>query len=140
MLDSSDKKWIEKTIDERLDTRFAEQDKRLEETMNRRFTEQDKRFEEMIDRRFAEQNDQLNQVFDKRFEDALKSFEQRIDERFDAFETRFMLMMENEIAPMLRIHAEVIPDTYKSYRNLEERVEALELNYDVLKNALSSRF
>ena len=75
MLDSNDKKWIEKTIDERLDTRFAEQ------------------------------NEHLNQVFDRRFEDALKSFEQRIDERFDAFETRFMLMMENEIAPMLRIHA-----------------------------------
>ena len=109
MLDNKDKNWIEETIDAKLDVRFAEQDKRL------------------------------NKVLDERFADAIESFEQRIGERFDAFETRFMLMMENEIAPMLRIHSEVIPDTYKSYRNLEERVEVLEQNYDVLKNVLSSR-
>lgn len=109
MLDNSDKKWIEETIDSRLDERFEEQNKKL------------------------------NRVIDERFADAIESFEQRINERFDAFETRFMLMMENEIAPMLKIHSEVIPDTYKSYRDLEDRVEVLEQNYDVLKNVVSSR-
>ena len=120
MLDSKDKKWIVETIDDKLDTRFEEQEKR-------------------IDARFREQNEKLNRVMDERFADAIRSFEQRIDERFDAFEARFMLMMENEIAPMLRIHAEVIPDTYKSYRLLEDRGELLEQNYDILKNAFSSR-
>lgn len=109
MLDNSDKKWIEETIDSRLDERFEEQNKKL------------------------------NRVIDERFADAIESFEQRINERFDAFETRFMLMMENEIAPMLKIHSEVIPNTYKSYRDLEDRVEVLEQNYDVLKNVVSSR-
>ena len=109
MLDTNDKKWIRETIDESFDERFADAENRL------------------------------NKVMDERFADAIETFDRRINERFDAFETRFMLLMENEITPLLRTHAEVIPDTYKSYRNLEDRVEVLEQNYDVLKNVLSSR-
>ena len=81
----------------------------------------------------------IDERLDERFADAIETFDRRINERFDAFETRFMLLMENEVTPLLKIHAEVIPDTYKSYRNLEERVETLEQNYDVLKNVISSR-
>lgn len=76
---------------------------------------------------------------DERFADAIESFERMINARFDSFERRFMLMMENEISPLLKIHADVIPDTYKSYHDLEERVESLEINYDVLKNAFAHR-
>ena len=124
MLDSNDKIWIRETIDERLDDRFTDAEKRLNKVMDERFADAEKR---------------LNKVMDERFADAIETFDRRINERFDAFETRFMLLLENEITPLLRTHAEVIPDTYKSYRNLEERVEVLEQNYDVLKNVISSR-
>lgn len=71
MLDSNDKKWIRETIDERLDERFADAEKRL------------------------------NKVMDERFADAIETFDRRINERFDAFETRFMLLMENVLSSRL---------------------------------------
>ncbi len=154
MLDSNDKKWIRETIDERLDDRFTDAEKRLNKVMDERFTDAEKRLNKVMDERFTDAENRLNKVMDERFTDAenrlnkvmderfadaIETFDRRINERFDAFETRFMLLMENEVAPLLKIHSEVIPDTYKSYRNLEERVETLEQNYDVLKNVISSR-
>ena len=139
MLDSNDKKWIRETIDERLDDRFTDAEKRLNKVMDERFTDAEKRLNKVMDERFTDAENRLNKVMDERFADAIETFDRRINERFDAFETRFMLLMENEVAPLLKIHSEVIPDTYKSYRNLEERVETLEQNYDVLKNVISSR-
>ena len=139
MLDANDKKWIRETIDERLDERFTDAEKRMNKVMDERFADAEERMNKVMDERFADAEKKLNKVMGERFADAIETFDQRINERFDTFETRFMLLMENEITPLLRTHAEVIPDTYKSYRNLEERVETLEQNYDVLKNVISSR-
>ncbi len=70
-LPSGNKKWIRETIDERLDERFADAEKRL------------------------------NKVMDERFADAIETFDRRINERFDAFETRFILLMENDLKNVL---------------------------------------
>ena len=109
MLDKNDKKWICDTIDEKLDVRFAEQNKRL------------------------------NEVMDARFADMIETLDKRFDERFDRAEHSFRLIIENELKPMLAAHAEVLPGAYRSYSNLEDGVSKIEREQDILKNALVER-
>ena len=78
MLDRVDKKWLE----EMMDRRFAEQNQRIEQ----RFAEQDKRFEEQ-DKRFAVQDKRFEEQ-DKRFEEQDKRFEEQ-DKRFAVQDKRF---------------------------------------------------
>ena len=139
MLDNNDKKWLVETINNVMDVRFVEQDKRLNENMDKRFAEQDKRLNENMDKRFAEQEKRLDETMDIRFADIIKSVDKRIEEQFDRFEKGFMLMFENEIKPILAIHREVLPGAYKTYAQMEERMDKMELDFDILKNALSAR-
>ena len=141
MLDNSDKKWIEETIDEKLEVKL---DAKLEEKLEAKLEE---KLEEKLETKFEEKfhafgdtlRKDLNETMDLRFADFMETVDRRIDERLSRSERRFELIVENKLIPMLKIHTEVLPGAYKSYGELEERVEALELNYDVLKNVMSSR-
>ena len=83
--------------------------------------------------------EQIDHTLDDSFTKAIEDFDRMLNKRFDAFETHFNLLIKNKVIPLLLTSGKYIPDTYKSYRNLEERVEVLEQNYDVLKNVLFSR-
>ncbi|MDO4869182.1 MAG: hypothetical protein Q4A65_02645, partial [Bacillota bacterium] len=136
------------------DERFAEQEGRFQKMFDERFAEQDEKFQNMLDARLDKHteevqhmldarldkhNEELNAVMDARFTDIIETLDNRIAKRIDEVERKFTMIIENKLMPMLKLHLEVLPDAHRSYTELEGRVEKLELEQIVIKNAIKAR-
>ena len=133
MLDQNDKKWVLETID----AKIAEQDARFDEKLEAMEARFDEKLEDM-EARFDKKLEDLEARFDKKLEDLEARFDEKLEAGLERIQMHFDAIVENRIMPMLQLHLEVLPGAYKSYDNLENRVQRLEENYEIMNDKLNA--